>query len=254
LAQLRPSRRRFVRWPTWLWVAGTWGWVAQAVLQGDGGLGAPAARAALGATADGLSTEWTPPVPSYRPEPLPVRPPVSPQAAAQVEQLLQRGGEWVALSSELRSVLDQAAVVAGGRAPWRRVVVEGTGERTGGALDLAFAARRRVQPGAADGGFREAHFVIGNGTRSPDGRLERTRRSLDGGAVVVAMVGDFSLHEPTPAQLRALTELVDYARAKTGIIPVELGDASRAPMAAGVLQAAFNGGLPGDPGEAGPRK
>lgn len=227
--------------------------MAQAVFQGDGGLAAPTARAALGAPADELSTAWTPPVPSYRPQPLPTRRPTTAQPSMQVDQLCQREVKWVSLSAPLRQGLDQAAVLPGALAPWRRLVVEGTGESTGGALDLAFSTRHRPVNGAADAGYREAHFIVGNGTRSLDGSLERTSRPLIGEEVVVALVGDFSLHDPTPAQLRALTEVVDYARAKTGVIPVELGDASRAPVTAAVLQAAFNGGLAGHPAEDEPR-
>jgi hypothetical protein len=90
--------------------------------------------------------------------------------------------------------------------------------------------------------------VIGNGTRSGDGAIERTGRPLTGDEeVVVALVGDFSRSEPTAAQLRALTEVVDYARAKTGMIPVQIGEAARAPMAASVLDRAFNAALAAHP-------
>lgn len=230
--------------------------MAQAVLQGDGRLGARAAQAALGpvgVAADGLSTAWVPPVPSYRPQPLPAVRPSAPLGTEQIERLSRRTGEWGALGAPLRAEMDRAVVRPGGRAPWRRVVVEGTGESMGGARDLAFASMRGGEAVDGAGGFRAAHFIIGNGTRSPDGSLERTARPLDGEVVVVAMVGDFSLQEPTVAQLRALTELVDYARAKTGVIPVEVGDAARAPVAGAVLQAAFNAGLAAHPADDPPR-
>jgi len=76
---------------------------------------------------------------------------------------------------------------------------------------------------------------------------------LAGEEVVVALVGDFSRSEPTAAQLRALTEVVDYARAKTGMIPVQIGDAARAPMAASVLDRAFNAALAAHPADDEPR-
>jgi hypothetical protein len=224
-----------------------WVWVAQAIWQGGGRLGAPAAQAGLGVTTDGLTTAWTPPVPAYRAEPLPVRRVVEPQAAVQVAQLSVRAGGWEFLTAPLRAALDAAvSVKPGGRAPWRRVVVDGTGETAGGARDLAFAVRRGGE-GGAESGLRAAHFVIGNGTRTPDGAIERTGRALSGDAVVVVLVGDFSRQQPTAAQLQALTELADYARAKTGLIPVVLGEASRAPVAASVLEAAFNTALAGHP-------
>jgi hypothetical protein len=236
-----------VRWPTWLWATGTWLWVAQAVWQGGGGFGVPAAQAGLGVTADGLTAVWTPPVPAYRTEPLPVPRAVEPQAEAQVDQLSKRAEAWEFLTPPLRAAMDEA--VAGqpaGRAPWRRVVVEGTGEEAGGARDLAFLLRRDGDV-AATSGLRSAHFIIGNGTRTPDGAIERTARALTEDAMVVALVGDFSRRPPTGAQLQALTELADYARAKTGVIPVVLGEASRAPVASSVLDAAFNAALTGHP-------
>jgi len=234
-----------LRWPTWLWAAGTWLWVGQAVWQSGGGGGVLAARAGLGVTGDGLVAVWTPPVPAYRAEPLPVRPVVEPLEAEQIGHLTRRVGEWRYLTASVRGVMDET--VAGrprGRAPWRRVVVEGTGEVAGGAKDLAFAGRRDA--GAA-GSLGAGHFVIGNGTRTADGAIERTGRPLGDEALVVVMVGDFSRRPPTVAQLEALTELADYARAKTGVIPVVLGELSRAPVASSVLEAAFNAGLGGHP-------
>ena len=236
-----------MRWPTWLWATGTWLWVAQAVWQGGGGFGATAAQAGLGVTTDGLTAAWSPPVPAYRAEPLPVSRAFEPPAAAQVDRLSKRAGTWEFLTPRMRAALDEAAAgKPGGRAPWRRVVVEGTGEEAGGAKDLAFVLRRDGPAGAASG-LRAAHFVIGNGTRTPDGAIERTPRGLTDDAVVVALVGDFSRRPPTQAQLQALTELADYARAKTGVIPVVLGEASRAPVASSVLDAAFNAALTGHP-------
>jgi hypothetical protein len=212
-----------------------------------------AAQAGLGVTTDGLTAAWTPPVPAYRAEPLPVRRAVEPQEAVQVAQLSKRAKAWEFLTAPLRASLDEAASVKpGGRAPWRRVVVEGTGETSGGARDLAFVGRRGGDAGV-ESGLRAAHFVIGNGTRTGDGAIERTARALAGDAVVVALVGDFSRQQPTAAQLQALTELADYARAKTGVIPVVLGGASRAPVAASVLEAAFNAALAGHPVAGAPR-
>jgi len=244
-----------VRWPTWLWTVGVWGWVAQAVFQGDAGLAPATARAALGGGVEGLSTAWAPPVPSYRPVAWPALRAAAPDPIAQQKLLSTRGAEWEWLSLPLRLALDEAATLPGGRAPWVRVVVEGTGDHEGGGRDLVFARQRRPVAEPVSSNFLAAHFVIGNGTRSKDGGIERTERPLrDASEVVVSLVGDFSLGEPTPAQLRALTELVDYARAKTGMIPVVLGDSSRAPVAASVLEAAYLPVPIGDPADDPPRK
>lgn len=215
--------------------------------QSGGASGVSAARAGLGVAGDGLVEGWAPPVPAYRAERLPGPPVVAAVAAEQVGHLTRRTGEWRFLTPAVRGALDGAA--AGrprGRAPWRRVVVEGTGEGSGGARDLAFLMRRDGE-GRVPGGLGSGHLVIGNGTRTPDGMIERTGRPLGDEALVVVMVGDFSRRPPTVAQLQALTELADYARAKTGVIPVVLGDLARAPVAASVLEAAFPVGAGGHP-------
>lgn len=242
MSLLRSSPQRHpARWHTWLWAAGAWVWMAQAVLQNDGVVPATA-QASLGTVSEGLSTAWTPPVPAYRPSALQAPPPPVLDAAAQIKQLSSRGGSWYSLTAPVRLSLDQAARAAGGRPPWRRLVIEGTGEHEGSAMDLEFALASR--PGAAlsraSSDFYSAHFVIGNGTRSGDGTIERTARPMDSETLVIALVGDFAHHEPTAAQMRALTEWVDYARAKIGIIPAVVGDASRAPLAGNVLNGAYN--------------
>ena len=254
MSLLRSSPQRHpARWQTWLWAAGAWVWMAQAVLQNDGVVPATA-QASLGTVSEGLSTAWTPPVPAYRPSALQAPPPPVLDAAAQIKQLSSRGGSWYSLTAPVRLSLDQAARAVGGRPPWRQLVIEGTGEHEGSAIDLQFAlAARPAATPPASSDFYDAHFVIGNGTRSGDGTIERTARAMDSHALVIALVGDFAHREPTAAQLRALTELVDYARAKIGIIPAVEGDASRAPLAGQVLKAAYNSTLSDRPVEDPPR-
>ena len=229
-----------VRWPTWAWVAGGWIWVAHAVWQADGGgLTAPSAQASLAPAGDALEAAWEPPVPAYHPEPLPPAAAPPSESAAQMKWLRERGGEWEFLTDPLRQSLDAAALHSPKRkAGWRQVVVEGTGEAAGSAKDVTFARRRD------DGRVPAPHFVVGNGSRSGDGVIEPTGRPLDGEQLVVSLVGDFSRRAPTASQLRALTEFVDYARAKTGMIPVRMGEASRAPVAGATLDVAYNAGLP----------
>ena len=67
------------------------------------------------------------------------------------------------------------------------------------------------------------HFVIGNGTGSDDGLIEignRWMQQLHGGHVKsqryneigigICLVGNFESNNPTDAQMRSLTELLDY--------------------------------------------
>jgi len=73
------------------------------------------------------------------------------------------------------------------------------------------------------------HFVIGNGRSSGDGQVEigsRWTRQINGGHVAsdylnnialgICLVGDLNRDKPTPAQLAALAELVDYLRGRVG--------------------------------------
>ena len=81
------------------------------------------------------------------------------------------------------------------------------------------------------------HFVIGNKSESQDGQIHVGRRwktqaiadlpSSEKGAdqfgvIEVALVGDFESRGPTPSQLEALDELLDYLRMKTGVLRVDV--------------------------------
>lgn len=214
-------------------------WVAHAVWQADGGgLTVPSAQASLGMGADALTSTREPPVPAYQPTLLPPPPVPAVETTMQLARLRERSARWEFLDDQSRRDLDAAAARSPGRrAGWSQVVVEGTGEPSGSAKDVTFSSQRHA------GREWLPHFVIGNGTRSGDGVIESTGRPLDGDRLVVSMVGDFSRSAPTAAQLRSVTELVDYARAKTGMIPVRVGDASRAPVTASVLDAAYNASI-----------
>jgi hypothetical protein len=201
---------------------------------------------------DGLAADWTAPLPVYRPMPLAGEPLFQLDENQLIAGLTERGGEWRHLSQKMRHAMDQTVAAPARRAPWRRLVVEGTGEDMGSAGDLAVVDRRGGASKEVTG-FRAAHFVIGNGTRSGDGAIERTERPLGDESLVVALVGDFSRQAPTRLQLRALTECIDYARSKTGLIPVVPGCVDRAPVAAAVLDRALNASLAGHPAELPPR-
>ncbi len=79
--------------------------------------------------------------------------------------------------------------------------------------------QRRMQNGLA------YHFVIGNGIDSGDGEVEigdRWIRQLDGGhvrradvnrsGIGICVVGNFETRRPSPRQMAAFTELVDYLK------------------------------------------
>lgn len=210
--------------------------MAQGLVQsgaGSHGMG----RAGLGLAGDGMASTGNPPLPSLEAGVLELPGRKELPGPVALGHLAERGSRWEHMGDEVRMAMDAAAARGGGRAGWQRVEVVGTGQRTGSALDSEWARSRRA------GEVARAHLIIGNGSRSSDGGVERTSVPLDSEKLIVALVGDFARHDPTPAQLRALTEVVDYARAKTGVIPVSLGQADEAPASAAILDAAYNAGL-----------
>jgi hypothetical protein len=132
---------------------------------------------------------------------------------AQAQALAERSSRWRFLRSELRQFIDHEAPQAH---RWTRLMVDDTGEASGNAADLAF---RHLEIGSTDR-TRKPHFVIGNGSRSADGGIESTGRGLTDDALRIVLIGDLQTAPPTGAQLHGLTELIDYLRAKAGVIPV----------------------------------
>jgi N-acetyl-anhydromuramyl-L-alanine amidase AmpD len=74
------------------------------------------------------------------------------------------------------------------------------------------------------------HFVVGNGTDTPDGALETTfrwREQREGAhakgwndlGIGVCLVGNFEETDPTPAQLETVKRLVRWLRARFSIPP-----------------------------------
>jgi len=249
LVPWRSARRRSMRWPTWVWAAGAWGWMAQAILQGEGGR--PTALAALGPVANGLGVEVTGLEPSWIPQPVAGRAErvAAGETAWMVPVMVDRGGRWQFLSAEMRTLMSEAVEKDSGRAGWRQVVVDGSGEAVGGARDWKYWKAREGRPWRVD----DAHLMIGNGTRSADGAIEWTGRPLAGDSLMVVLGGDGSWQPPTVAQLRALTEVVDYARSKTGMIRAVAGPTAQAPLASDVLESAYNQGIVIDRTGANPR-
>ncbi|GEM_PF-481599 len=101
------------------------------------------------------------------------------------------------------------------------LVVHHSATESGGAG--AFRVLHRLVRGWRDVGY---HFVIGNGTHSPDGFLERGRPEACRGAhakganefsLGVCLVGDFMTGRPTPAQLYTLGSVTRELMASYGL-------------------------------------
>ena len=103
---------------------------------------------------------------------------------------------------------------------WQWIVAHHSAIRHGNAAVYGRAHRQRgMENGLA------YHFVIGNGIDSGDGEIEigpRWLKQLKGGhvhreeinevGIGICLIGNFELSRPTPKQLLAFQELVDYLR------------------------------------------
>ncbi|MGB0717272.1 MAG: peptidoglycan recognition protein family protein [Phycisphaerae bacterium] len=102
---------------------------------------------------------------------------------------------------------------------WRRIVIHHSATAKGDAMAFDRAHRHR---GYDELGY---HFVIGNGTDTPDGFVEvgsRWRKQKHGAhcktpdnffndhGIGICLVGDFTRTRPTPAQLESLKELTTF--------------------------------------------
>lgn len=205
-------------WTAWAWASVAWLWIAQAVFRQDAPASSGPAQAGFGSQ-DALHVH--PPEASaatlFFPSALPAPPLPPADAQAQKKQLSTRHAQWSSLHPELRQHINNAANRHA--IGWKTLSLSSTGEASGSAADVAFALGQAAgQPAAASDST--PHFIIGNGSRSPDGSIEATAAPLGGRAITIALVGDPRTQAPTEAQLRAITELVDYLRAKTGVLPV----------------------------------
>jgi hypothetical protein len=107
--------------------------------------------------------------------------------------------------------------------PWRYIVLHHSAHATGSYNQIDQEHRKNL--GTLGCGY---HFVIGNGTDSPDGQIEVARRWSDqrGGAhcrnaklpdvndygIGICLIGDLDHSPPTPKQIEAAHALVSYLR------------------------------------------
>ena len=105
--------------------------------------------------------------------------------------------------------------------PWKYIVVHHSANETGG-LDQIDRDHRKIL-GFEGCGY---HFVIGNGTDSPDGQIEVAQRwtgqkngvhcrngknpDVNEYGIGICLVGNFDETEPTPSQVAAAKALVAY--------------------------------------------
>ena len=105
--------------------------------------------------------------------------------------------------------------------PWRYVVLHHSAAASGGYAQID---RQHREQAGLDG--CSYHFVIGNGTQSPDGTIEVTRRwseqhsgahcrdakhpSVNEYGIGICLVGDMETTGPTPKQVEAARALVAY--------------------------------------------
>jgi len=105
---------------------------------------------------------------------------------------------------------------------WTTIVIHHSASQVGGAARFDQWHRAKGLDGV---GY---HFVIGNGTDTPDGAIETTTRwrdQVDGDhakgwdelSVGICLVGHFEDADPTPAQMDALRQLVRHVRGRFAI-------------------------------------
>lgn len=130
---------------------------------------------------------------------------------------------WHYLTPSLRRSMD--AGVASNGAPLTsqpQIVLHGSGQARG-----SLALLDRYQASVHGFGAGTAYdFIIGNAQSAGDGVVEVSPRwsaasANDGaGNIHICLIGDFQRVPPTPAQLAALDEVLDYLSLKLGRLPV----------------------------------
>lgn len=112
--------------------------------------------------------------------------------------------------------------------PWRYIVIHHSADPRGGYAQLDRAHREKA--GLTGCGY---HFVIGNGTESPDGTIEVTRRwsdqkssqhcrdaanpAVNESGIAICLIGDFDQSAPTRQQVETTRLLVRYLQDRYSI-------------------------------------
>jgi N-acetylmuramoyl-L-alanine amidase len=161
--------------------------------------------------------------------PGPAEPPL--QGPAALRNNSRRGPSRAALRTTLKPYVndpDDLFFPPKADRPWKYVVLHHSANPVGSYAQIDQEHRQTL---GSDGcGY---HFVIGNGSRSPDGQIEVTGRWSDqrGGAhcrngktaeindlgIGICLVGDFEQAPPTPRQVEAARALVSYLRERYSI-------------------------------------
>ena len=135
--------------------------------------------------------------------------------------------QWVHLAPAMRDHIDRA--VGGMEGPWL-VILHSTGSE-GGSVAALEDYHRRVK---GDPLGIPYPFLVGNGRGMADGRIHLSARldtfrdevakagATPQAALAIGLVGDGNRAPPTPAQLAATDEILDYLAAKAGRLRVRL--------------------------------
>ena len=153
--------------------------------------------------------------------------PAPPSAAASGSPFHSERKQWVHLSPAMREHIDRA--VGGIEGPWL-VILHSTGSE-GGSVAALEDYHRRVKGDPLGVPY---HFLVGNGRGMADGRIHLSGRldtfrdeaakagASPAAALAIGLVGDGNRTPPTPAQLAATDEILDYLAAKAGRLRVRL--------------------------------
>lgn len=122
----------------------------------------------------------------------------------------------------------------GNERTWKYIIVHHSGSPKGGYSQLDRV--HRDQAGLSGCGY---HFVIGNGTDTPDGTIEVTRRwseqkfsqhcrdaahpAINEDGISICLIGDFNQQKPTPRQIESARLLIAYLQQKYGISATRVG-------------------------------
>ena len=180
--------------------------------------------ATAGCVSDDLATSEPPPYQFYRPSP---RAQVPPPPTAQA----QRSYPGTSVPYRVPPGAPPSWFPGNGRISprWTYIVVHHSATAAGGAA--VFDKFHREQKGWDELGY---HFVIGNGTDTPDGYVEvgsRWRKQKHGAhcktpdnyfnehGIGICLVGDFTRNSPTPNQYVSLVRLVRFLSLQCRIDP-----------------------------------